>query len=115
MRIKHGASGSAHVQVHAANNASGNAARAVQARLAHGRDAVHKLRLANDPHRFRPARLVHGPTFDEDRADDIVASIYVRQDFVEQVFVCGAVFAEFPQMMMWVADRQVRLQRFLYC
>ena len=113
LRIEHGTDGAPQRQVRVAHDPRRDTRVAVEARGAHGRDAVDELDLPDDPHLLGTVLPVHRGTLDEDRRDDVVPGVDIRQEIVEQVMMDRPFVPEFPEMMVGVADRQVGLERFL--
>src|SRR5262245_13259180 len=100
-------------QVGSTHNASGNPHRAVLAGGAHCSNAADELDLADGAHGFWPVGFEHRGAFDEHGRHDIVTTPHIREDLVEQIAWGDACGPEIPQMMVRVANWQVRLKRSL--
>ena len=105
-RLEHGLDPIAQREIGEADDARGDARRAVLAALAHRRDARDELGLAHRPHLDRAARAVHRVALQEHGRDDVVAGAEIGEQLVQQVAVVGPL----PQMMMRVDDRQLGLE-----
>ena len=106
-RLQHRRDALAEREVGIADDATGDASRAILAALAHCRDAGDELHLAHRLHRLRPGRAVHRVALDEDGGFDRVAGAGdVREEIVQQVALpLGAL----PEVMMRVDDGDVRV------
>ena len=100
----------AQTQVRSADDASGDPRRTVLSRLAHRRDTGDELRLADRTKRFGAIGPEHRPALDKYRRYDVMAARQVLEKLVEEIARRDPVEAEVPQMMMRVADRQLRLE-----
>ena len=79
--------------------------------LAHRRDAGGELRLPDRAKLIRAAGLEHRSAFDEHRRDDVVTACQVLQKLVEEIARRDAVAAKVPQVMVRIADWQLRFER----
>jgi hypothetical protein len=91
------------------------AARAVKSAGTGCRQALHKLHFTNGAHLLRSVGAVHGPGLDKHGGANIVPAVNVIGQLVQKVPLVGdALRAEVPEVMMGVADRNLRFQgRFL--
>jgi len=74
------------------------------------RQALHEFGLADRPQFLRPLLAVHRVAGHEHRRHDVVAAAGVAAKFVQQV---GA--AMHPEVMVGIADRELRIQRVFLC
>ena len=102
----------AQAQVGASDDPLADTHRSIVAAVGHRRDAGDELGLADDLHRFGAAVAVEGGAFDEHRALDLVSSD-ARSDIGQQVLQQIAAGRVVPEMMVRVADRQIRFENFL--
>ena len=109
VRVENVADGRAEVQVGVPDDGGASSCRSVAAARAHRRDAVDELRLADGLQRLRPIGAVHRAAFHEHRGDDVVAAAGVGEQLVEQIAVLRVV----PEVVVRVADRQLRLDDLL--
>ena len=73
---------------------------------------LDELDLADRAHLLRAVRAVHGTRLDEHRGAHVVAAAHVVGQLVEQIPLVGdARRAKIPEVVMGIADRQLRLQR----
>src|SRR5262245_15217447 len=103
----------ADAQVDGADDAGGDAGRAVAARGAHGGNAVDELGLADRAEGLGPVGPEHGAAFDEDGGDDVVSTGDVRADLVQEVALLHSAFAGVPEVVVRIADGEVGLERLL--
>ncbi len=104
----------AKLQIGAADDGGCRTARAVGAAGAGRRQPLDKLDLADRPQLHRPVRPVHRAGLDEHGGAHIVACADIGDQLVQQVALIGnALQPVVPEMMMRIADRDLRLQRLL--
>jgi hypothetical protein len=96
-------------QVNQADDAGGDAGRAVAAARRHGGDAADELGLAQRAQLGRAVGPVAGGALDEHRALDLVAAAGVDQQVRQEVAVGG----EVPEVMVRIDDGQLRLEDLL--
>jgi hypothetical protein len=100
------------VQVGVAHDGRGGAAGAVQTAGAGRGQALHELDLADGPHLLGPIGAVHRARLDEHGGAHVVAAVDVGGQLVEQIALVGdAGEAEIPEVMVGIADRELRLER----
>src|SRR5580658_2723444 len=93
-------------EVGARNDALAGQHRPIAPARGHRRLAADELGLADELHRLRPARPIERAALDKDGALDLVPALQVRQQLRQQVAAVG----EIPQVMVRIADREVRLE-----
>jgi hypothetical protein len=113
VRIEHLADRGTELQVRVSDDAGCDPAGPVEPGGAHRRDAVDELRLTDHAQMLRTVRAVHGAALDEDRRDDVMARVHVEQEVVEQVAMGDPLMAKLPEVVVRIADGQVRLERVL--
>ena len=111
LRFQHAPDVRARREVGIADDAGRDPGLAVETRGGHRRDTVGELHLAHILHLLRPIGAVHREMLDEHRGDDVVAAVDVVQDLVQQVALLDASLPAIPQVMVRVADREIRLER----
>src|SRR3981189_3396002 len=89
-----------------ADDARSDAGRPLSAPRAHRRGAVHELGFADWAHFRSPIGSVHRSAFEENRRDDVVTSVEVGKELVEQVAMARVIRCAIPEVMMGVDDRQ---------
>ena len=73
---------------------------------------LYELDLADRAHLLGTIRAVHGARFDEHGGTHVVATAHIVGQLVEQIPLVGnARRAKIPEVVMGIADRQLRLQR----
>ena len=88
------------------------AARAVQTAGARRGQPLDEFHLPHGAHLLRPVGAVHRARLDEHGGPDIVTGVDVGGQLVEQISLVGdARSAKVPEMVMGIADGQLRLQR----
>src|SRR5207302_5723753 len=98
-------------QVGGADDPGRDARLAVEARCAHGGDAVDELGLAHAAIRLGAVRLEHRAALDEHGRDHVVPARKVVDDLIEQITLLLTLVALVPQVMMRIADRRLGLER----
>ena len=101
------------LQVRKPHDACGDPGVSVKSGGGHSRNTVHELHFTDRFHRLRAVGAVHGPAFDKDRRNDIVAGPQVTLQFVHQISAIDASFPVIPKVMMRVDNRQRRVEGFL--
>ena len=101
----------AEVQIGMPDDGRGGAARAVQAAGTRGGLTLDEFDFADGTHFFRSVLAVHRAALDEDRGAHVVTALHVRRQFVQQIALIGnARRATIPEVMMRIADGQLRFQ-----
>src|SRR6185436_20369190 len=90
----------------------GGTSGAVQAARAGGSQALYELDFADGTHLARLGPAVHRAALDEHGRAHVVAAIDVCVQLVEQVaLIRNALQAAVPEVVVWIANRQLRLER----
>ena len=105
----------AELQIGAADNPRRRSARAINPTGAGSGEALDKLDLTNRAQIRRSVGAVHCPGLDKHCGAHIVAGTDIGDELVQQIALIGdALGTKIPEVMVRVADRQLRLQgRFL--
>ena len=110
-RFQHRADGVAQLQVGVADDGGGGFRRAVAAGGGLGGDGLDIFHLTHGPHLLRPVLAILAAHLDEHRGADVVPAANVGGQLGQEVsLVRGRFGAGNPEMVVRVADRQVRLQ-----
>ena len=110
--LQHGGHAVAQVQVGVAHNGGGRAAGAVEPAGAGRGQALDEFHFAHGAHLLRTVGAVHRARLDEHGGAYVVAALHVGGQLVEQVALVGdARGAKVPEMVMGIADGQLRFQR----
>ena len=113
-RLQHRLDAVAELQISMTDNRRGGLGGTVEAGRARRRETLDKLDLADRAQFGRAVRPVHRARLDKHGRADIVAGVDVGGEFVHQIALIGdALQAPVPEMMMRVADRDLRLQHLL--
>ena len=113
MRFQHGRDGTSQAKIRVADDSRADPGFAIEARRAHGGDAVDELCLADHPQLGRAGSLVHGPALDKDGGGYVVPAVQIGLDLVHKIPVPDAVVTELPQVMVGVADGHLGIDRIL--
>ena len=110
-RFQHWSDPIPQLQVSMADDSCSRPARAIQAAGAGRGQPLDKLDLSNRPHLHRSVGAVHSSCLDKDRKTDVMSAINVSNQFVKKIsLVRDALRSKVPEMMMRVADWNLRLQ-----
>ena len=114
-RLQHRCDPVAQVQVGVADDGGGRPAGAVQPAGAGRGQPLDEFDLPHGTHLLRAVRAVHRAGLDKHGGTHVVAAVDVGGQLVEQIPLVGnALGAKVPEVVMGIADGQLRLQgRFL--
>ena len=93
-----------HIRV--SNNAGGDPGFAKDAAVAHRRDAIGELNLADRPHFLGAPIAIHRTRLHVHRRNNIVTAAGIQQQVIQQIPPSRAL----PQMMVRIDDRQFRFE-----
>ena len=110
MRFQHRGYGVAQCEVNLTDNCRRDTRLTISTRGAHRRDAVDEFGLPDYPHGLGAISLVHGATLYENSRYDVVPTVHVDQDFIEEVARLDQIGTVIPQVMMRIADGQIRFK-----
>ena len=111
-RVQHGFHPCAQVQVGVPDDGGRRPTGAVQTARASRGQPLDELDFPHGAHLLRAVRAVHRPRLDEHRGAHVVTAVNVGGQLVEQVpLVRYPRAAKVPEMMMGIADRDLRFQR----
>ena len=110
-RFEHRRHPVAQVQVGVPDDGGSSPARAVETAGAGRRQALDELDFPHRTHLLRPIGAVHGAGLNKHGGAHVVAAVDVRGQLVEQIALVGNTLgAKVPEVVMRVADGQLRLQ-----
>ena len=100
------------VQISMTNNGGGGAARAIQTAGDGRGQALDEFDLTHGTHLLRSARAVHRASLNKRGGAHVVTALDVRGQLVEEIPLVGnTIRAKVPEMVMGIANGQLRFQR----